>query len=132
MFTSSKSIKRLCQVLLFMASIAVTGCGEPSATPSDPAKAVVALKSVLDSWKAGETPETLSGRSPSIHVVDLDWEQGYKLVDYKAADDGYLAGYDMNYKVALQLKSPKGKLIKRNAIYTVSTHPEVMIQRQEG
>ena len=117
MFTSSKSIKRLCQVLLFMASIAVTGCGEPSATPSDPAKAVVALKSVLDSWKAGETPETLSGRSPSIHVVDLDWEQGYKLVDYK---------------VALQLKSPKGKLIKRNAIYTVSTHPEVMIQRQEG
>ena len=131
MFTRKKLIKVCCLGLLFIASIAVTGCGESSATPSDPAKAVVALKSVLERWKAGDTPQSLAGGTPTIKVVDLDWEQGYKLVDYKA-DDGYLAGYDMNYKVALQLKSPKGKMIKRTAIYTVSTHPDVMVQRQEG
>ena len=128
----AKSIKVLCLGLLLIASLVVTGCGESSATPSDPAKAVVALKAVLESWKAGETPKNLAGRSPAIQVVDLDWEQGYKLVGYTTADEGYLAGYDMNYKVALQLKSPKGKLIKKTAVYTVSTHPDVMIQRQEG
>ena len=132
MFTLAKSMRIFSLGLILLASLAVTGCGETLATPSDPDKAVDALKSVLESWKAGETPESLAGRTPTIMVVDLDWQQGYKLVDFKADDDGYLAGYDMNYKVALQLKSPKGKLVKKTAVYTVSTHPDVMIQRQEG
>ena len=132
MFSRAKSIEVFFLGLLLTASLVVTGCGESLATPSDPAKAAVALKKVLESWKAGETPESLASRSPAIQVIDLDWRQGYKLVGYIVDDTGYLAGYDMNYKVSLRLKSPKGRLIKRTAVYTVTTHPEVMIQRQEG
>ena len=79
---------------------------------------------MLDAWKAGETPEDLAKRSPPIHVKDVDWSGGFRLVSYKAGDEGKLVGYDMNYPVVLELKSPKGKSVKKTAVYTVTTQPE--------
>ena len=38
----------------------------------------------------------------------------------------------MNYPVVLELKSPKGKSVKKNAVYTVTTRPELLVSRQEG
>ena len=62
----------------------------------------------------------------------MDWKGGFRLVGYKADADGKLVGYDMNYPVVLELKSPKGKSVKKNAVYTVTTSPELLISRQEG
>ncbi|HZW35099.1 MAG TPA: hypothetical protein VFF52_30535, partial [Isosphaeraceae bacterium] len=78
------------------------------------------------------TPEDLSKRTPPIHVKDLDWTSGLRLVSYQAGETGKLVGYDMNYLVVLELKSPKGNSIKKNAVYTVTTHPEFLVARQEG
>jgi hypothetical protein len=38
----------------------------------------------------------------------------------------------MNYPVLLELKNPKGSTVKKKAVYTITTSPEVLILRQEG
>ena len=107
------------------------GCGQ-SARPADASQAQAALRTVLDAWKAGGMPGDLGSRTPSIHVKDLDWNEGYRLMSYKPSDEGKLAGYDMNYAVILDLKTPKGKSVKKTAVYTITTRPECLVMRQEG
>jgi hypothetical protein len=82
--------------------------------------------------EAGETPEHLATLTPPIHIKDGDWGGGFRLVAFNADANGRLVGYDMNYSVDLELKSPKGTTVKKQAVYTVTTHPELFISRQEG
>src|SRR3954466_4789603 len=97
----------------------MSGCGSSgSAFEADPAKAQETLRAVLDAWKAGEKPENLETRTPPIRVRDLDWQDGFTLVDYYAENSGRLVGYDMNYPVVLELKNPKGATVKKTAVYT--------------
>jgi len=114
-------------VLLSMGS----GCSQngPSA---DPAQAEKALHAALDAWKSGSTPDEFGKNTPGIHVNDLDWREGFRLVSYKPATEGRQAGYDMNYAVTLELKSPKGKKVKKTAVYSITTTPECLVMRQEG
>jgi hypothetical protein len=113
--------------------IILSGCGASgSAEQADPAKAQEALHAVLDAWKSGGKPEELEKRTPPIRVKDLDWVGGFRLVGYKADAPGKPAGYDMTYPVVLELESPKGKSVKKNAVYTVTTRPELLVSRQEG
>jgi hypothetical protein len=113
--------------------IILSGCGAGGAAErADPAQAQDALHAVLDAWKAGEKPEDLEKRTPPIHVKDLDWAGGFKLVGYQADAAGKLAGYDMTYPVVLEMENPKGKSVKKNAVYTVTTRPELLVSRQEG
>jgi hypothetical protein len=110
-----------------------SGCGTGgTAHPADATQARETLHAVLDAWKAGEKPEDLSKRTPPIHAKDVDWSGGFRLVSYTAGDAGKLVGYDMNYPVVLELKSPKGTSVKKNAVYTVTTRPELLVARQEG
>jgi hypothetical protein len=109
------------------------GCGMGGdAHPADLNQAQEALHTMLDAWKAGETQEDLGKRTPPIHVKDVDWNGGFVLVGYKADADGKLVGYDMNCPVILELKSPKGKSVKKNVVYTITTRPELLVSRQEG
>jgi hypothetical protein len=113
--------------------IILSGCGAGGAAEqADPAKAQETLRSVLDAWKSGEKLEDLEKRTSPIHVKDLDWVGGFKLIGYQADSAGKLVGYDMTYFVVLELESPKGKSVKKNAVYTVSTRPELLVSRQEG
>lgn len=113
--------------------LTATGCGSGgSPRAADPEKARAALLAALESWKAGEAPEELTKRTPPIRVKDVDWGGGFRLVGFKADAEGKLAGYDMNYPVVLELKSPRGVAVKKSAVYTVTTLPELVISRQEG
>jgi hypothetical protein len=38
----------------------------------------------------------------------------------------------MTYPVVLEMENPKGKSVKKNAVYTVTTRPELLVSRQEG
>jgi hypothetical protein len=122
--------------LLCLATIAMScnfGCGFGSTPhPADPGAAQDALRVALDGWKAGQKPADFETRAQPIVIKDLDWTEGYQLVGYTAAAEGRLAGYDMTYPVTLELKSPKGKTLKREAVYTVTTRPQVLVLRQEG
>jgi hypothetical protein len=120
---------------LWVAGVLLTasGCGlHATPQPADSTQAQAALRAALESWKAGEKPDHLEELSPPIHVKDVDWVGGFRLVDFKADAEGKLVGYEMNYTVVLELKSPKGASVKKKAIYTVTTRPEVFISRQEG
>jgi hypothetical protein len=120
----------------FFAAVALmftTGCGVSISTPTaDPGEAQKTLHAALDAWKAGEKPEDLKKRATPIHIQDVDWGNGLRLVSYKADGDGKLMGFDMNYSVLLELTTPRGKAVKKNAVYTISTHPELLVLRHDG
>src|SRR5262245_63082438 len=83
----------------------IAGCSSAgSAIRADPAQAQRSLRTALDAWKAGETPESLEQRTPPIRVKDIDWQGGRALISYQADAEGKLIGYDMNYPVVLELK----------------------------
>ena len=126
----AKRTWRLAGVLAVLVSMG-SGCGG-NGPVADPRAAEDELHAALDSWKAGGSPDDLGKRSPAIHVNDLDWRDGFRLISYKPGAEGRLAGYDMNYAVTLELKSPKGKKIKKIAVYTITTRPECLVMRQEG
>jgi hypothetical protein len=109
------------------------GCGYGGgAQPADREQSRKALQTALDAWKAGEKPEALENLSPPIHVKDADWKGGFLLLEYKADQEGKLVGFDMDYPVVLELKDPKGKPVKKTAVYSISTRPGLRITRQEG
>jgi hypothetical protein len=109
-----------------------TGGCEQRASPADEPAGRKALLIVLDAWKAGDEPDNLAKRTPPIHVSDGDWKSGLRLKDYEADDGGKLVGSDMNFNVALELKNAKGDVVKRNAVYAVTTHPQLLVVRQDS
>ena len=115
---------------ILMSILGSGGCN-PTARPSDPGEGRKALQATLEAWKGGEKPEALAGRSPSIHVSDGDWKSGLLLKSYRADDEGRLIGSDLSYSVALELKNSRGKLVKKNAVYAVTTHPQLLVFRQD-
>ncbi len=129
----TRIVRATATVWIAIVVLSASGCGIGS-TPqaADSAQARTALHAALDAWKAGEKPEDLERRSPPLHIKDVDWNGGFQLVGYEADTDGKLVGYDMNYPVVLELKSPKGNSVKKKAVYTVTTHPELIVSRQEG
>jgi hypothetical protein len=118
-------------LILILALVLGGGCA-PSARPSDPAEGREALQATLDAWKGGEKPEALANRSPSIHASDGDWKSGLRLQGYQAVDEGTLVGSDLTYPVVLELKNSRGKIVKKSVVYTVTTHPQLLVLRQDN
>lgn len=106
------------------------GCGQ-HASPSDPVEGRRVLLTALDAWKGGQTRETLANQTPPLHVSDGDWMSGLRLIDYKADTQGRLVGSDVNYDVVLEIKSSTGKVFKREAVYAVTTRPQLLVLRQD-
>ena len=118
---------------MLMISTLIVGSGgcNPTARPSDPGEGRKALQATLEAWKGGEKPETLASRAPSIYASDGDWKSGLVLRSYRADIEGRLVGSDLSYTVALELKNSRGKVLKKNATYTVTTHPQLLVLRQD-
>lgn len=129
MSTQRSGIRAWRPSVLLALALGCAGCGQSG--PSDPSEGRKALLAALDAWKGGEAPDALAKRTPSIHVSDGDWQSGLRLQGYRADDEGKLVGSDVNYSVALELKNPKGKVMKKTAVYAVTTHPQVMVHRQD-
>jgi hypothetical protein len=107
------------------------GCGG-TAAPSDPGEGRKALEAALDAWKANAKPDTLARRTPAIHVSDGDWMSGFRLQNYQAAGEGRLVGSDVNFDVVLELKTARGAVVKKSAVYAVTTHPQLLVLRQDS
>ena len=106
-----------------------SGGGGGTAGPVDSAQAREALKTALDGWKKGVTPESFSTASPPMTVQDMDWMAGAKLVDYRLADDGKEFGVNLHVPVALTLRTLQGKEVKKSVSYVVGTSPIVTVFR---
>lgn len=110
-----------------------SGCGSAPAGPqADPDLAQKTMKQVLDAWKSGQRPSQFLEKSPDLVIQDSDWALGLKLVSYQTQSDVRLAGNDVHYPVTLELKSPKGRLVKKHAVYLISTSPKKLVLRQDG
>jgi hypothetical protein len=127
MFPKRRSLIASLAVVL----IALAGCGRSGQTapPVDPGRALEALKTTLESWKNGETPEQLKGGPAAITAQDFDWMAGFQLVDYQIESEGQNDDANLRVPVSLTMKDPSGKEVKKQVKYVVGTAPAVTVFR---
>jgi hypothetical protein len=115
---------------LAMAVALVSGCsGSHSAAPVNPQSAREALKTALEGWKKGDTPDALKSSTPSITAQDLDWLAGTKLVDFAVSADDKSIEANLYVPVTLTLKAANGKEVKKKVTYVVGTSPYLTVFR---
>ncbi len=119
-------------LVLLAALIALAGCGTGPrrAGAVDPVRAREALRTTLDHWRRGEAPATLTEASPAITAQDLDWEAGFRLVNYEVLDDGRDDDANLRIPVALSLRDPRGRPVEKHVTYVVGTHPSTTVFRE--
>ena len=95
-------------------------------------KAHAAVKQTLEAWKSGKPFDNSLENSPEIVFQDEDRQLGYRLINYKPGGDVRQAGHSVYYPVVLEMKSPRGRIVKKQVIYSVSTSPILLVLRQDG
>jgi hypothetical protein len=122
--------------LAVLATLLLPGCGDPSrAHAVNELSARDALKTALDGWKKGETPESFATAASPMVVQDLEWGSGAKLLDYELVDDG--KAYDANLRVQVKLTlaggvgkaAPATGKTEKKVWYVVGTSPKVTVFR---
>ena len=123
--------RRLIPIALGAISLVlVAGCGGGRA-PADASQGENALRTAFDSWKSGETPESLHKRSPPIYLNDSDWKAGAKLLSYEIVEPLEPFGRQLRCAVKLTLESAKGGAKSEKRIgYQVETNPAFVIARE--
>ncbi len=120
-------------VVVVLAALTLSGCGASSVAHAvDPPRARDALKTALDTWKGGQTPDSLKSSSTPITVQDLDWAGGAKLVDYQILDDGKALDANLSVRVKLVLDGrdkKTGRANEKTVWYLVGTSPSVTVFR---
>lgn len=115
-------------VALCMAGL---GCSTgPRNAPVNAAKARETLRTALESWKRGDRVDALQAGSPPVYVIDAEWQSGAVLTDYKVLGDGQEMDANLFCPVALTLRGPNGREVKREATYIVSTAPNLTVSRK--
>lgn len=107
------------------------GCGSSSyqSAPVDSNKARETLKAAMESWKKGESAESLQKQTPSIVVQDLDWTGGMKLLSYEVVGQGKEVDANLIAQVKLTLESATGEKAEKTVTYVVGTAPVLTVFR---
>lgn len=117
---------------LVIAVATLAGCGGNTLPPAaDPALARQSLTTALDAWKHGGKPDALKASSPPVQVIDRNWEEGSTLVSYAIQGEGMPLGQNLQLPVTLEWKDPRGKAVKKDVNYVVSTGEPVVVARQD-
>ncbi len=114
-----------------LCSLLLTGCGSGpyQSAPVDADLARETLTSVMESWKNGETVESLKEDMPPIVVQDFDWAGGMKLLDYEVLDDGKPESANLIARVKLSLEDREGTKSEKTVTYVVGTAPVLTVFR---
>jgi hypothetical protein len=115
-------------VLLLLAG----GCSErpKTAAPVNADQARSTLKTALDAWRDGKTPDSLQQGSPRIVVQDMDWKQGMTLKSYQLIGSGDERDANLECAVKLSLVDPQGKPLEKTVTYIVGTDPVLTVFRK--
>ena len=118
--------------LLATAGPLLSGCSEEQgrAAPVDPSRARDALKTALESWKKGDTIDSLKSGSPPIVAQDFDWMAGHRLVAYEVSGEGKDDDANLRIPVRLTLRTSRGQEVKKRVSYVVGTSPSVTVFRE--
>jgi hypothetical protein len=111
-----------------LAGIVLMGCASAPLPPPDAAQSRSALESALNSWQAGETSSTWSGKP--IRFSDGRFQKGVKLVAYEIGPEQDY-GYDRQIQVMLTLRYARAKTHKEKTVYDVRTRPDIVIAKVE-
>jgi hypothetical protein len=118
-------------MLLACAGFAATGCSRARGVQTGSDDAVVVLRTVLEAWQHGQSPQALSEQNPPISVTDQAWFSGAKLEKFEIDEKNLrAAGYDLKFPVKLWLSGGKGNPVP--VTYTVATVPAVVVVRDFG
>src|SRR5437868_15487328 len=95
-----------------------SGCGSsaPPAT-SDPNTARTILNDMMESWKRGDAIDAPTKLSPSVIVVDEDWQASQKLQDYRIEQSGQMVGTSLHCLVTITLPYSKSKVKTKTVTY---------------
>lgn len=111
--------------------IVFAGCSSgPVHAPVEAAKARETLRTALESWKKGDRVDALQSADPPIYVIDQEWQEGNKLVDFRITGDGDEKDAHLYCPVQLTVRSPAGKESKRDVTYIISTAPKLTVSRK--
>ena len=126
--------ERLIAALSLVSLLTVGGCGKDYTPPAstDAAQGREALKTALDAWKSGATPQSLRAANPAVHVADEDWEGGFRLESYQIGERGQATGTSYQCPVSLTLRDPQGGPVTRQVTYAVATDPAVSVVRMDN
>ena len=120
----------LAWLVALIATACLAGCGvRQRAAPLDVELAREVLKTSLEAWKKGDSPDTLKNGSPSIIAQDPDWVTGARLVAYTLDGDDKRVAENLFVPVKLTLKLKNGKQATKNVTYVIGTSPQVMVFR---
>ena len=109
------------------AFLLLAGCGSSLPLESDRNQARTILTGALDAWKQGTRPDA----SAKVRVNDREWTDGSTLEAYELQGDGQKLGLNVQQTVALQLKTPAGKSVKKTVNYVVTTGSYPLVMRQD-
>jgi hypothetical protein len=109
----------------------LSGCSSgPRNAPVDAPKARDALRAALDSWKRGDRSDALQTQSPPIYMIDMEWQSGAVLKDYRLVNDGKEMDANLFCPVVLTVRGPGGKETSREVTYIISTAPNLTVSRK--
>lgn len=103
--------------------VLVSGCG----AGADLGKAEAAVKTSLDRWKAGGSPQQLTEQA--IDIAEPDWKVGYRLLDYRLKDVTAQPQQGPRVVVLLNLQDRAGKKVNKEVAYEVIFKDKVRIGR---
>lgn len=121
--------KIMLTVTLMMLLIMLSGCGGGVPHPVQPDVARKTLSQMLESWKKGETPDSLQQAATKIVVQDMDWTAGQSLVSYEILGDDQAVGANLVTKVKLRLRDKEGQSSEKTVTYHVGTSPVLTVFR---
>lgn len=116
---------------VLVCSVAAVGCarGPSVAAPVEPEKALVALRTALDAWKAGRSIDSLRSATPPIVAQDIDWMKGAKLAQYELLNDGKAEDANLRVPVRLTISDSQGHTTVKTVNYIVGTDRTLTVFR---
>jgi hypothetical protein len=117
--------------LPLLAVLVAAGCGRGvyEAASLDEEQARETLTSALESWKQGDSQESLQERSPPTLVMDPDWMGGAKLLNFQIPDEGEELEGRLVIQVTLTLQDERGGPTEKTVTYLVNTSPALAVLR---
>jgi hypothetical protein len=119
-------MKRLA-LFITVALCFLPGCRRGLGPDADAAAADNALKTALEAWKSGKSPDDLEKERPPIIMNEDDWRLEKRLIDFKI-EKGSLSGRQVRCRARLTLRD-KDRTVERDAVYIIDTTPRIVIVR---
>jgi hypothetical protein len=108
--------------LAMVALVVLAGCGTGELSEQEKDRMRQSLDQGLTAWKKGESAKKWSDSGAAIRFVDNDWIKKYQLKEYQIVDVSMGASGHAEAIVKLTIKADKGKVLEREALYTL--HPQ--------